>query len=248
MTRAERDSDKAGRVEAKKAHLLAKASKFRATRRYKAIKGLPQSGSEEEFTQAVYGSARGKASNNCYAFAVDMYEDGGHKKLQPGELSGNVESTDDLTQCPKLNERALQDLRSKTDGGYVVDPNVPCRSGYYKIMGMVDPGQDFHWCRQMGDIVIPAPGGKSVARLARDMGVDASQIFAPNDPPAEGELIAVRHSGLWAHKRGLDELEFTDSDGNYIVDPRKAKWKWGDLNYTQFCGAFCVSSDFGKGQ
>lgn len=239
------------RIEAKKAHLLRRVAAVRAARA-PAGRRLPTSGGEEEFTNVTYGSPEGIADNNCYGFAMDWYRDSGGEKLQPGELSKTARDDDDLTRCPVLGARVASDLRTKTNGGYpLTDPSAKCRPGYYKIMSFVDPGKDFHWYRQMGDMVLTAPGDRTVAQLASDMGVDPSQIDAPSDRPAKGERFVVWDAGLWAHKRGLDELATKDASGRYILDPRDADRKYGrppnGLNYTTFCGAYCINDAFGKG-
>ena len=240
--------DHAARVRRRREQLARSAREFKKTDRYKKMRGLPMSGGEEQFTEGVYGSGKGISSNNCYAFAVDWYRDGGNEKLQPGELSKTVRPEDDATRCPDLLRLAMADLNVKKGGGYMVDPDTPCKAGYYKVMAVSAPGVDYHWYRQMGDMVVRAPGGKTVEAIADSMSLDPSQIDSPSPSPAEGEHIAVHKAGLWAHKRGHDELTVKDASGKYIVDPRTADRRYGTLNYTKFCGAMCVHKDFGKGK
>ena len=263
------------RVEARKAELVRAAREFKTSGAYKKMRagtGMRPSGSEEQFTEGVYGSKHGVGSNNCYAFAVDWYRDGGRRKLQPGELSGTAANVD-ATQCPNLMRLAMADLNAKgvsrgvnrgravgghsvgghsvgghSVGGYVVDPDVRCKKGYYKVMGVADPGQDYHWYRQMGDMVVRAPGGRSLRDLAGNMSVDVDQLVSPSDTPGKDDLVAVTSAGLWAHKRGRAELTVKDASGRYITDPRKADRNYGSLNYTDFCGALCVNKDFGVGK
>ncbi len=236
------------RVEARKDQLLTRAREFKKSEAYKKLRGLPLSGSEEQFTEGVYGSKQGIGSNNCYAFATDWYRDGGKRKLQPGELSGAVKPGDDATKCPDLMRLALSDLNFRKKGGYAADPDKPCKKGYYKVMAFSAPDVDYHWYRQMGDMVVRAPGGKSVTNIAKNMSVHTSQIDSPSPSPDKDELIAVSKAGLWAHKRGLDELTVKDARGKYITDPRTADRNYGRLDYTTFCGALCVNKDFGKGK
>lgn len=229
------------RIDAKKRDILAKAA---AVKRRK----LPTSGGEEQFTNATFGSKQGIADNNCYGYAVDWYRDSGGEKLQPGELSGTLRPADDLTRCDVLSQRTLADLATKAGGGYPVRPAARCKPGYYKVMSFVAPGKDYHWYRQMGDMVLPAPGGKTTAQLAEDLGVDPSQIDSPSPRPGKCDKFVVWRGGLWAHKRGLDELTTRDAKGRWIFDPREADRDYGSgLDYTKFCGAYCVSTDFGKG-
>ncbi|AGE56263.1 hypothetical protein PBCVNEJV1_336R [Paramecium bursaria Chlorella virus NE-JV-1] len=202
---------------------------------------LPTSGSEELFTDYVFGSKNGKRSNNCYAFAIDWLENK-NKKLQPGEISKTLRSTDDLTDSKTLKARVISDLATKKNGGYVSSPCVKCREGFYKIMAFVDPDNDYHFYRQMGDSIIDTDG-KNVNTLARNMNVSKSQI----DIPDESNKALVKNSGLWAHKRGLAELTVKDASGKFIYDPRKANRKYDTLDYSKYVTTFCVNSNFGKG-
>jgi hypothetical protein len=69
--------------------------------------GLPLSGSEEPFTNSVYGSEKwGKRNNNCYGFALDWFKASENRKLQPGELSKTLKPYDDLTDPAVLKKRS----------------------------------------------------------------------------------------------------------------------------------------------
>lgn len=47
--------------------------------------------------------------------------------------------------------------------------------------------------------------------------------------------------GYWSHKPGYKPSTMRDSDGNLIRNPQKAARKYTNgLNYTDFCGYFCV--------
>ncbi|AGE50300.1 hypothetical protein ATCVCanal1_764L [Acanthocystis turfacea Chlorella virus Canal-1] len=202
---------------------------------------LPTSGSEEMFTDFVYGSGIGKQSNNCYSFAIDYYGKN-KRKLQPGEISKTLKPEDDLTDPKILKERVLADLATKKDGGYLSSPCVKCKEGYYKAMAFVDKGRDYHWYRQMGDMITDA-NGKNMNTLAKNMNVSKSQLNLPQN----SEKVLVQNSGLWAHKRGLSELTVKDASGKYIVDPRNANRNYDSLNYKTYVASFCINAKFGKG-
>jgi len=216
----------------------------------KPAKGVPKlSGSEEPFTNFVYGSDKwGKKNNNCYAFAIDYFRPNMNKKLQPGELSKTLKKDDDLTDPKTLKERTLSDLATKKNGGYSASPCEKCKKGFYKVMTFVDKGSDYHWLRQMSDMMIMSDGKKTVANIAKEIGVDKNQIDSPSsNKPRKGEPILIKNAGLFAHKRGLSELTVLDASGKFIKDPRKADLNYGDINYSTFAGAFCVNATFGKG-
>ena len=211
--------------------------------------GLPLSGSEEIFTNYVYGSEKwGKKNNNCYGFAIDYFKASENRKLQPGELSKTLKPHDDLTDPKILKERTIADLETKKNGGYVASPCVKCKKNYYKIMAFVDKGNDYHWYRQMGDVLIESDGQKNMNSLAKNIGVNRNQLNSPTNKPAKGDAILARAAGLWGHKRGLSELTVLDASGKFIKDPRDANRKYENLNYSTYVGTFCVNKDFGKGK
>ena len=115
-------------------------------------------------------------------------------------------------------------------------------------MAFVDPGNDYHWYRQMGDVLIESDGKKNVNSLAKNIGVDKNQLNSPTNKPAKGDPILIRAAGLWAHKRGLSELTVLDASGKFIKDPRDANRKYDNLDYKTYVGTFCVNKDFGKGK
>ncbi|ABT14576.1 hypothetical protein NY2A_B177R [Paramecium bursaria Chlorella virus NY2A] len=216
----------------------------------KPAKGVPKlSGSEEPFTNFVYGTDRwGKKQNNCYAFAIDYFKGNMNKKLQMGELAKTLKPSDDLTDPKTLKQRTLEDLGTKKNGGYAAGPCEKCKKGFYKIIAFTHPGNDYHWLRQMGDMLITSDGKKTVANIAKEIGVDKSQIDAPSsNKPKKGEPILIKNAGLFAHKRGFAELTVLDASGKFITDPRKANLNYGDINYKTFAGAFCVNVNFGSG-
>jgi len=211
--------------------------------------GLPLSGAEEPFTNYTYGSERwGKRNNNCYGFAIDYFKASENKKLQPGELSKTLKKDDDLTDPATLKSRVNADLATKKNGGYAVSPCVKCKKNFYKVMAFVDKGNDYHWYKQMGDVLIESDGKKSAKELAKNIGVDRNQLNSPTEHPGKGDSILVRAAGLWGHKRGLAELTVLDAAGRFIRDPRDADRKYDKLNYTTYAGSWCINRNFGKGK
>ena len=207
--------------------------------------GLPVSGSEDVFSNATYGSRRGRGNNNCYAWAIDNYANSGGRKLQPGNLSG-ARGDVNLSSCAALASRAAADLRGRA---YRVAPEAPCKKGFYKVMGFLAKDNDYHWYKQHRHLVVrwPADGRwKGVADLAAAMGVPEASVYAPRRPPQAGDVVLVRNSGLWSHKQGFATGPLLrDACGQAISDPRKACRSYGGgLDYTDFCGAMCVKSKF----
>lgn len=230
-------------LELAKAHKKARLAGGKTGQTRKTEKKLPMSGSENEYTDLVWGSPEGVSGNNCYGYALGVYMDGGYRKLQPGELAGTDKDDDDLTNCGVLRRRTLEDLGKD---GYVVNPEVACKKGYYKIMSVVDPGVDFHWYRQNGDMLVRADGKKTIANIATNAGIPKNSVRAGSNKPAKCDAVLLENAGLWTHKRGLDELTNKDASGKFIVDPRKADRNYGKLQYKKYCNAFCVKDTFGS--
>ena len=201
---------------------------------------LPVSGSENVYDDGVYGSPKGKGNNNCYAWAIDAYRNSGGRKLQPGNFS-KLGGQLDLTSCAALRARALADLKGK---GYVVDAAQPCRRGYYKIMGFLDPGTDHHWYKQHRHALVKLSDQlRTVAAVARAMGVPPAQVYATTAAPKQGDTVLVRDAKVWSHKQGFATGPMLkDACGRAIADPRRACRSYGDLDYTTYCGALCVRS------
>lgn len=203
--------------------------------------GLPVSGSEDVYSNATYGLRRGKGNNNCYAWAIDDYKNSGGQKLQPGNLSGAAGDMN-LSSCAALAARAAADLKGRS---YRVSPEVACRRGYYKVMAFLAKGTDYHWYKQHQHALVrwPTDGRwKSVADMAKALGVPPANVYAPRDPPRPGDAVIVRNAGLWSHKQGFATGPvLRDACDRAITDPRKACRSYGHgLDYKDFCGAMCV--------
>jgi hypothetical protein len=203
---------------------------------------LPLSGSEETFTNATYGSRKGKGNNNCYSWAIDDYTNTGAHKLQPGNLS-RANGELDLGSCDAVVSRAVADLTARKKGYFQRDPAAPCKNGYYKIMAFLAKDNDFHWYKQHRDALVTWPRGvRTVGELAARLGVDASQVYTPTHAPKPGDRVLIKNAGLWSHKQGFATGPLLkDACGQAISDPRAACRTYSkELDYKDFCGAMCV--------
>ena len=116
------------------------------------------------------------------------------------------------------------------------------------MMAFVDPSQDHHWYRQLGDMLIESDGKMNVNSLAKTMGVSRDQINSPTNKPGKGDALLIKSAGFWGHKRGLAELTVLDASGKFIVDPRDANRKYENVDYKQYVATFCINSNFGMGE
>ena len=203
-------------------------------------KPLPTSGSEDVFSDGVYGTPRGRGNNNCYGWAIDEYRNSGESKLQPGNL-GREPGRFELQSCAQLNDRVLADMRGRA---YVEDAQVPCKKGYYKIMGFLDPNDDYHWYKQHRHALVRLSSTlRSVAGVARVLGVSPKQVYAATPRPRSGDTVLVKDAGVWSHKQGFATGPLLkDACDQVIKDPRQACRAYGNLNYTRYCGSLCVMS------
>ena len=203
---------------------------------------LPVSGSEQPFTDLVYGTPRGKGNNNCYAWAIDDYRNGGNRKLQPGNLSGKAGQNMDLGSCQAITSRAMADLK---DRGYAASADTPCKRGFYKVMAFLAPGNDYHWYKQHKDAVVRLSAEvPTIAALAKAMGVRPADVYSPSSSPGPGDVVLVKNAKVWSHKQGhATGPLLRDACGRSIRDPRKACRTYSpDLDYTTYCGSMCVKA------
>ena len=199
---------------------------------------LPVSGSEPLYTDTFFGTPRGIASYNCYAYAINEHHGRPGIKLQPGDLS-HEPSDLDATSCPVLTRRVIDD--NKRRGIKSVAPGAMCAKGYYKIMSFQDPGNDYHFYRQSKNLLYRMRPRDTLRSVARDFKVPMSSVVSPVPKPACGDLVFVKDANTFSHKQGLATGPLLrDAKGRTITDPRRANRNYGDLNYTRFCSSMCV--------
>lgn len=61
--------------------------------------------------------------------------------------------------------------------------------------------------------------------------------------PTDYHWYRLDDTGRWSHKPGDTPATDLDASGNTISDPTTADRNYGSLNYTEFCGYFCVDKD-----
>ncbi len=60
------------------------------------------------------------------------------------------------------------------------------------------------------------------------------------DPGNDYHYYRLNDDGYWTHKAGYKPSSVYDAKGDYIYNPEKASRNYGRLNYSDFCGYFCV--------
>jgi hypothetical protein len=210
------------------------------------MKGLPLSGSEPKFTDRRWSTGKGIGSNNCYAYAVGDYEAYRWQKSIPGDRSGLSNVNHNYTSCKGLADRVVSDNPKKV---YKARANEKCKKGYYKVMMFVSPGRptnyirqgDFHFYKQHGVIEYKIKEGDTVRSVAEFFRVPISRIKRAGSFKV-GKRIVFK-ANIFSHKRGWATGPLlTDARGKMIKDPRKSSRDYSSLNYSLYCGSFCVKN------
>ena len=207
------------------------------------MKTLPLSGSEKKFTQRLWGRTTGISNNNCYAYAVNDYENYRPSKSVPGERAGR-NKTHTYTHCKNLPERVIADNPKKV---YKVKAEDKCKKSHYKIMMFVAPGNkknyfrqgDFHFYKQHGIVEYKVKSGDSYEKIAKFFEVPVSRV-KKSGKLSPGKRLIFK-ANVFSHKRGWATGPLlTDAKNKIIKDPRTASRNYPGLKYTKYCSSFCV--------
>lgn len=203
------------------------------------------SNTKETFSNVLYATPLGTRENNCYAWALDYYQDKGEHKLQPGDLSGAPGDVD-LSSCSDLVHRALADAKAMGWSLRYLGRNandVQCPAGHYKIVAVLAPNEDFHWYRHHKDLLYRVKTPRTLQDLAQEFGVPPGDITIPGDGHTadSGSVVLIRGANVWSHKQGFspDGPLLKDSCGKLIKNVEVACRSYPGLNYTTVCGTFC---------
>lgn len=185
-------------------------------------------------TESFYSGMFPRRRGNCYAFALDKKSNANDTKLQPGNISGK--RGDPSRSCGNLSALMAADSRAGNTRMKRLPATGKCPPGARKIAGVVDPGTDFHFYRRFDGATVRAPRTATVSSVAKARGVATSRVTKKSPG------VFFVEGTVWAHKRGLATGGITrDAKGKAIRDPRKASRNYGELDYADFCGFWCVS-------
>lgn len=194
------------------------------------MKKLPLSGSETIFS--TWPWSKNVNADNCYDYAIGDFEKYRNVKSTPGDRARISSNGLDFTTCKGIRRRILSD-----NPGNVYrckNPNKVCHKGFYKIMNFVSPQGDFHFYKQVRGIRYRVKAGDTKQILEKIFKTKLRKI-AP-----VGKFMTVPVNA-WAHKQGWGANPiYVDAKGKLIIDPRRASRNYPGLNYTTFCGAYCV--------
>lgn len=207
---------------------------------------LPLSGSERKFTTKKWNTSTGIGNNNCYAYAFGDYESYRWEKSIPGDRSGLSNLNHNYTRCDDLPRRVVSDNPKAV---YLAKGGEKCKKGYYKVMMFVSPGRptnyirqgDFHFYKQHGVVEYKIKKGDTIKSVAGFFKVPESRVKNAGTFKI-GKRIIFK-ANVFSHKRGWATGPLlTDSVGNAIIDPRKARKDYPGLNYEKYCSSFCVKN------
>lgn len=190
----------------------------------------PTSGYEHNFKLEPW-LTKGRRSNNCYAYAVHDFEKYRSNKSVPGGVSS--------TKCKDLTRGVLSDNPKKV---YKSRADQKCKKDYYKIMMVADPGSDFHFYKQHSTVNHVVQDGETINSIAKMWGVPWCRVKRVG-PIRPGKKLRFK-GNYFSHKRGWATGPLLlDACGKIIKDPRKACRNYQVLNYTKYCGSFCVKKN-----
>jgi hypothetical protein len=214
-------------------------------------------GSEPIYTTKLWNTSKGKGNNNCYSYAMNNFSADRPRKAVPGDRSGYNHDLDYKT-CRKIKERLLQD---NPDSIYPEKPENKCRPGFSKIMMVVGERDsmnsygDFHFYKHHKDIEYEVKPDDTIEKIAAFLQTTPDVVIeaAGGSPLKPGRIIIFKDfrtiSGdtLWSHKLGwATGALLTDGCGKIITDPRQSCRKFSTIDYTKYCGTYCIRNDIAK--
>lgn len=124
-------------------------------------RGQPTSRYEKSDMFSYFNSTNYQRYNNCYTYALGYYVNPvtgqrfNGKGVNPGGLSGNPITMNDLSNPSTFKtkvEAAMQRDCNYYGGDFAeITSSTQPRQGYYKVALVLDPGNDYHWYRQLSD-------------------------------------------------------------------------------------------------
>jgi hypothetical protein len=206
----------------------------------------PTNGSELKFTLNKWNSNNGVNNNNCYAYAVNDYEDYREWKAQPGERA-NITDNGAYDTCKRLNRSIVSDNPTKV---YATKAMTKCRPGYYKIMMFISKCKrndylcqgDFHFYKQHSKTEYKVQKGDTHESIASFFRVPVIRIKRAAKVLKPGSIIIFK-ADFFSHKRGWSTGPLiTGALGRLIKDPRKISRDYPGMNYDTYCSSFCVKN------
>lgn len=213
------------------------------------IKQPPTNGYEPTFTMKRWNSKVGVNNNNCYAYAVNDFENFRKWKAQPGERADvyNNSSYND-NKCMKLSNLVVYDNPNKV---YATKASTKCKPGFYKIMMFIAKCKksdylcqgDFHFYKQHSKTEYKVKRDDTHESIAQFFKVPVLRIKRAAKVLKPGKIITFK-ADFFSHKRGWGTGPLmVDAKGKFITDPRISSRNYTGINYNTYCSSFCVKNN-----
>lgn len=135
------------------------------TTTFEVNRGLPLSGDEQPKNFGDFNDPGYKENTNCYNYAIYMYLHPitggrfGENGADPGEIAGNLVNVKNYSNAASFKTAVVAAVKRDCVawGGtesdfYEVSENTMVPAGYYKVALVWNPGEDYHWFRQVSDL------------------------------------------------------------------------------------------------
>jgi hypothetical protein len=173
------------------------------------------SGSEPPFTPEVWNKPGYQTVHNCFAYALNILS----KILADTCINKKVCNTHqpgEVSKWPAMTGKTCPNLIARILG-----------DGQYSAQGTYTDGQ-----------YIPIEYDQRCPK-------GTSKIAFIIDTKHDYHVLRVDDTGYISHKGGQGPVTDRDAQGHKIADVRRANFNYSDkpdrLNYTHFCGYFCIS-------
>lgn len=176
-------------------------------------RGLPMSGSEKPSYFNYYNDSTYIEYNNCYTYILGTWVNPvsgnkyGYWGRNPGGIAGSAISLSDLASASVAKNAIVTAVKKDCQawGGsesdfYEVDADEMVPEGFYKVALVLDPGQDYHWYRQVWD---------HKGQWAHKPGITAATLY-----DSSGELIFFPENA--------DRGNYTEFLGYFALKPPSA--------------------------
>ena len=216
------------------------------------------SGSEPVYTPRLWNTRKGKGNNNCYSYAMNNFSADRPVKAVPGDRSGYNHDLDYKT-CKNIQQRLLND---NPDSIYPEKPGNACIQGFSKIMMFVGERDtnaaygDFHFYKHHKDIDYEVQPIDTIESISRFFQTTMETVMKANGNRADlkpGKVLKLKNfttkegHTLWSHKLGwATGALLTDACGKVITDPRQSCRKFSTIDYTKYCGTYCIRNAIAK--
>lgn len=184
-------------------------------------------GYEPEFTPTKWNdNAFVNGSHNCYAYFLDAPNKSLMVKCQ--ELCKNNE------KCP--NEKGCRNLMPQPGHGNLM-----------KLSGSTKKSSNNYTCENMIKRISSDTKTLHRTNLTKKCPINTYKGAMVVDPGKTFHFYRLNDDGSWSHKPGVTHVRDTDASGKKIVVPhftdrnyKRNKNNSSKINYTDFCGYFCI--------